>query len=111
MIMEMKKGASREQVNHIVERAQSLGFDTQLNRGTDKTVVAILGSDTGRVATDVFAVLSGVETVTRIMKPYKLVSREFNPQGTRWWSWLAPALWRARSRLWRRLALSRRQGP
>jgi 3-deoxy-7-phosphoheptulonate synthase len=51
-----------------------------LNVGTDKTVVAILGSHTGKTSTDLFAVLPGVETVTRIMKPYKLASREFKPQ-------------------------------
>jgi 3-deoxy-7-phosphoheptulonate synthase len=66
----------------VVERAKSLGFNVQLNLGTDKTVVAILGSNTGKTDTDVFAVLPGVETVTRIMKPYKLASREFKPAST-----------------------------
>jgi len=47
-----------------------------MNLGTEKTVVAILGSNTGQVSTDIFAVLPGVESVTRIMKPYKLASRE-----------------------------------
>ena len=82
MIVEMKKGASKEQVDHVVERAKGLGFDVQLNLGTEKIVVAILGTDTGRTSTDIFAVLPGVETVTRIMKPYKLVSREFKSQNT-----------------------------
>jgi 3-deoxy-7-phosphoheptulonate synthase len=53
-----------------------------LNQGTEKTVVAILGSDTGKTSTDVFAVLPGVESVSRIMKPYKLASREFHPQSS-----------------------------
>jgi len=42
--------------------------------------VAILGSNTGQVSTDTFAVLPGVESVTRIMKPYKLASREFKAE-------------------------------
>ena len=82
MIVEMAKGASKEQVNHVVERAHSFGFEVQLNLGTEKTVVAILGSDTGKASTDSFAVLPGVEHVSRIMKPYKLASREFHPQST-----------------------------
>ena len=45
--------------------------------GTDKIVIAILGGNTGQVPTDTFAVLPGVGSVTRIMKPYKLASREF----------------------------------
>lgn len=80
MIVEMSKGATEEQVDHVVERAHSYGFEVQLNLGTEKTVVAILGSDTGKVQTDVFAVLPGVESVTRVMKPYKLASREFHPR-------------------------------
>lgn len=80
MIVEMRKGASQEQVDHVVERAHSFGFEVQLNLGTDKTVVALLGSDTGKASTDVFEVLPGVASVSRIMKPYKLASREFNPR-------------------------------
>jgi len=77
MIVEMKTGANKESVDAVVQRAKSLGFNVQLNRGTDKTVVAILGGNTGQVATDIFAVLPDVESVTRIMKPYKLAAREF----------------------------------
>jgi len=80
MIVEMKTGASREEVDGIVQRAKSLDMDVQLNLGTDKTVVAILGSNTGQLSTDIFAVLPGVESVTRIMKPYKLSSRAFKAE-------------------------------
>ena len=48
MIIEMRTGATQEQIDHVVERAYSFGFEVQLNLGTEKTVVAILGSDTGR---------------------------------------------------------------
>lgn len=83
MIIEMKTGTAREDVDSVVQRARSLGFDVQLNVGTDKTVVAILGGNTGQLPTDVFAVLPGVESVTRIMKPYKLSSREFKAGDSR----------------------------
>lgn len=82
MIVEMVPFSTKEQVDRVVERARSLGFNVQLNIGTEKTVVAILGSDTGKTSTDIFAVLPGVESVSRIMKPYKLASREFNPQSS-----------------------------
>lgn len=80
MIVEMRRGATKEEIDQVVRRARSLGFDVQLNLGTDKVVVAILGSNTGQVSTDVFAVLPGVAGVARIMKPYKLASREFKAQ-------------------------------
>ena len=83
MIVEMRTGASREEVDGVVQKAKSLDLGVQLNIGTDKTVVALLGSNTGQIPTDIFAVLPGVESVTRIMKPYKLASREFRPSDTR----------------------------
>jgi 3-deoxy-7-phosphoheptulonate synthase len=82
MIVEMRTGATREEVDSVVQKAKSLELGVQLNIGTDKTVVAILGSNTGQIPTDIFAVLPGVESVTRIMKPYKLASREFKPKDT-----------------------------
>lgn len=80
MIVEMKKGSTPSEVNGVVQRAKSLGLDVQLNLGTEKTVVALLGGNTGQLSTDLFAILPGVEGVSRIMKPYKLVSREFKAE-------------------------------
>ena len=82
MIVQMQTGVDVQQVDGVVQRAKSLGFQVQLNLGTDKVVVAILGGNTGQVPTDTFAVLPGVESVTRIMKPYKLASREFKGENS-----------------------------
>ena len=82
MIVEMKTGASRAEIDGVVQKAKSQGLEVQLNLGTDKTVVALLGSNTGQLPTDIFAVLPGVESVTRIMKPYKLASREVRSRDT-----------------------------
>jgi 3-deoxy-7-phosphoheptulonate synthase len=82
MIVEMRKQAEPQEIDDVVLRAKSLGFSVQLNVGTDKTVIAILGGNTGQLSTDMFAVFPGVESVTRIMKPYKLASREFKPENT-----------------------------
>ncbi len=78
----MRMGATKKEVNDVVQKAKSLQLDVQLNLGTDQTVVALLGSNTGQIPTDIFAVLPGVESVTRIMKPYKLASRSFKPKNT-----------------------------
>lgn len=82
MIVEMKSGATTEEIDGVIERAKSAGLNVQLNSGTDKTVLAMLGSNTGQIPTEFFAVLPGVESVTRIMKPYKLSSREFKPKNS-----------------------------
>ncbi len=80
MIVEMKTGATNEDIHRVVERARNMGLGIQMNYGTNKSVVAILGSTTGQLPTDIFAVLPGVESVVRIMKPYKLASREFKAE-------------------------------
>jgi 3-deoxy-7-phosphoheptulonate synthase len=82
MIVEMRTGATKKEVDDVVQKAKSLDLGVQLNLGTDKTVVAILGSNTGQIPTDIFAILPGVESVTRIMKPYKLASRAFHSKDT-----------------------------
>ncbi len=82
MIVEMKKNVASQEIEDVVQRAKSLGFSVQLNLGTDKTVIAILGGNTGQIPIDTFAVFPGVENVTRIMKPYKLASREFKSKNT-----------------------------
>ena len=80
MIVEMRRGATQAQIDAVVARAHHYGLETQLNIGTDKVVIALLGSDTGRIPTESFEVLPGVEAVTRIMRPYKLASREFRDE-------------------------------
>lgn len=82
MIVEMKKGCTREEIDEVVQRAKSIGLSVQLNLGTEKTVVALLGANTGQLPTELFAVLPSVESVSRIMKPYKLASREFHPENS-----------------------------
>jgi len=82
VIVEMKPGASQAEVDSVVERAHRLSCDVQLNIGTNKVVVAILGAHTGQISTDLFEVLPGVASVTRIMRPYKLASTEFHKERT-----------------------------
>jgi 3-deoxy-7-phosphoheptulonate synthase len=82
MIVEMRTGAAQEEIDDVVQRAKELGLGIQLNLGTNKTVVALLGPNTGQLPIDIFAVLPGVERVTRIMKPYKLASRGFKSEDT-----------------------------
>jgi 3-deoxy-7-phosphoheptulonate synthase len=83
MIVEMKTGATREEIAAVVDKVKGYGWEVQMNVGTEKTVIAVLGSNTGQVSSDNFAVLSGVESVTRIMKPYKLASREVQAKDTK----------------------------
>ncbi|MEE8583028.1 MAG: 3-deoxy-7-phosphoheptulonate synthase [Dehalococcoidales bacterium] len=80
MIVEMRTGAGKDEVDVVLAKVKSLGLEVQMNYGTNKTIIAVLGSNTGQLPTDILAVLPGVENVTRIMKPYKLASRGFKQE-------------------------------
>jgi 3-deoxy-7-phosphoheptulonate synthase len=82
MIVEMSMGASQQEIDAVVEKVESYGWSALVSHGAEKTLVAMLGATTGQVSTEIFAVLPGVEKVTRIMKPYKLASREVKPKDT-----------------------------
>ena len=75
MIIEMKIGATAEELSAIIARVEELGFETQVNKGEQRTVIGVFGSKTGQLDTGNFEVMSGVEQVVRMTKPYKLSSR------------------------------------
>jgi hypothetical protein len=54
MIVGMRKNAPQKEIDDVIERAKSLNFSVQLNQGTDITVIAILGGNTGQTPTDTF---------------------------------------------------------
>ena len=43
MIVVMEPNATREQIQHVVQRARAMGLDPHLIQGTERTVVACVG--------------------------------------------------------------------
>ncbi len=81
MMIVMKDGATEEQVEGVVEKLHSIGAEAHLSRGEFKTIIGAVG-DREKISEIPLAVLPGVESVIPVMKPFKLVSREFHPEGT-----------------------------
>jgi 3-deoxy-7-phosphoheptulonate synthase len=81
MIIVMKKGATPDQVSHVCEKVVEAGLKTQVSHGVERTVIGIIGPE-DKLQVDSFIVFPGVESVTPILKPYKLASRDFKPQDT-----------------------------
>ncbi len=76
MIITMKAGATDKHKKAIQIKIRKLGLDANhLIRGKERTVIAVVG-DTKSVSEAQFATMPGVEHVVRILKPYKLASRE-----------------------------------
>ncbi len=81
MIVVMKPGASREQVEHAVKRVEQLGLKPHVIHGTHRTVIAAVGDrrDEHREALES---CPGVAEVVPILAPYKIASREVKPEPT-----------------------------
>ena len=81
MIVVMKAGATEDQVLAVQKAIRELGFKDHRIHGEERNVVAVLGHVYPELV-DELGVIEGVDTVVRISKPFKLASREVNPQNT-----------------------------
>jgi 3-deoxy-7-phosphoheptulonate synthase len=77
----MQSGASEEQIQHVIDRLVSSGFDIHRSTGESHTVVGAVGVGPDFDPRDI-EVLPGVREVVRVTQPYKLANRAFKPEGT-----------------------------
>jgi len=76
MIIVLRPDATKKQIDHLIEKVKKLGLKPMVSRGVERTIIGVIGEE------DVLRVqpleaFPGVEKVMPILKPYKLVSREF----------------------------------
>ena len=81
MVVVMQAGAGAEQIQHVIDRLTSMGFDVHRSTGETHTVLGAIGVHPDFDPRDV-ELLDGVREVVRITQPYKLASRAFRPGGT-----------------------------
>src|SRR5438128_3540936 len=82
MIVVMKPGASKKQIDHVIERIEQLGLRSHVIVGTERTVVAALGEKRDG-AKQALETGEGVEKVVPILAPYKMASYEVKKERTR----------------------------
>ena len=83
-IIVLKPTATEEELKRIVKKLEHRGLKANISRGTERTVIGVIG-DTSKITEeeeDTIRVMSGVEDVLRILKPYKLASRDFKAEDT-----------------------------
>jgi 3-deoxy-7-phosphoheptulonate synthase len=81
MVIVMHEGATEEQIQHVIDRVVSSGFDVHRSTGASHTVLGAVGVHRDFDHRD-FELLEGVREVVRITQPFKLASRQFKPLGT-----------------------------
>lgn len=81
MIIVTRKGATKKEIDHVVNRIEKLGLKAHLSKGTERTIIGAIG-DERVIQPEQFEAIKVVEKVMPILKPYKLVSRDFREEGT-----------------------------
>lgn len=81
MIIIMKNKVQKKHVNTVLNRIKQLGLKHHTSTGKEKIFIGVIG-DVRKINEKIFLSLPGVEDVMRILKPYKLASREFHPENT-----------------------------
>jgi 3-deoxy-7-phosphoheptulonate synthase len=81
MIIVLKPGATKEQINHIVEKLKGFGLQIHMSKGEERTIIGAIG-DERVLANQPLEIFPGVEKVMPILQPFKLVSREFKKEDT-----------------------------
>jgi 3-deoxy-7-phosphoheptulonate synthase len=79
VIIVLKAGTTDEQINHVVERIESLGLKAHLSRGTFRTIIGVIGDEAKLQSTPLRAI-PGVADVIPVLPPYKLASKEAHPE-------------------------------
>lgn len=81
MIIIVKPEASEEEVKTIEEKLKGYGFRLNVSKGVERTIIGAIG-DEKMLEGKAIKTLPGVEDVIPILKPYKLVSRDFKKENT-----------------------------
>ncbi len=83
-IIVIQPDTAEENIRHILKKLESKGLKANVSRGTERTIIGVIG-DTSKVTEDeedAIRAMTGVESVLRILKPYKLASRDFRKEST-----------------------------
>src|SRR5882672_4205565 len=82
MIIVLKSGSTDAEVEDVCRRIRSMGYTPHTIRGEVRTVIGAVGDDRGKERLRALESLEIVETVTPILKPYKLASLEVRSEPT-----------------------------
>jgi 3-deoxy-7-phosphoheptulonate synthase len=70
-----------EEIEEAIRQVEAMGYKVDVSRGEERTVIGVLG-DERPLDWEHLELMPGVERVVRILKPYKLASRESRPENT-----------------------------
>ncbi len=77
----MEKNATEEQIASVIELIKDSGYTPRPIPGGERVSIGILYNK-GPIDGSIFLGMPGVKDAIPVTKPYKMVSREFKPEGT-----------------------------
>ncbi|MEE8348337.1 MAG: 3-deoxy-7-phosphoheptulonate synthase, partial [Acidobacteriota bacterium] len=80
MVIVMQRDATEKQIDGVIEKLESQGFDVHRSTGVERTILGAVGAKV--VEPRDYDMVEGVKEVHRISEPYKLASRAFRPEGS-----------------------------
>ncbi len=81
MIIVLKAGATGGEITQVEEKIKAHGLTVHISRGVERTIIGAIG-DERKLQLEAFEGMACVEKVVRILKPYKIVSRDFQKEDT-----------------------------
>lgn len=81
MIVVTSNQITDKRIAEIVEFIEKQGVQAHVSKGTDRTVIGLIGNAEPSLA-ERLRQISGVEEVIKVSKSYKLASRDFHPDDT-----------------------------
>jgi 3-deoxy-7-phosphoheptulonate synthase len=82
MIIVLKSGTPNEEVAAVCRRIEAMGYQAHTIRGEVRTVIGAVGDDRGKERLRALESLECVDSVTPILQPFKLASREVRREST-----------------------------
>jgi len=76
MIIITRPDVTEDQIDHIVTRVHSWGLKSEVSRGEMRVVIGVIGPE-DKLREKPLGAFPGVESITPVLKPHKLVAYEF----------------------------------
>ena len=83
MMIIMRTDATEEQIHGVVSQVEQHGLKAHLSTGEERTIIGVVGDGRPIMMRETFSLLDGVDRIVPISRPYKLASREFIPENSR----------------------------
>src|SRR5258708_6352215 len=83
MVINMASHSTEAQLQHVIDRSKECGFTPHVPRGSERAIVAAVGSGGNGSALEALKAAPGVEDLVQIAHPLKLESGQTRSGGTR----------------------------